>query len=814
LDDSLVEGPETVTLTLQSNPAYVLGSPTTATVTILDDEPMVSIVATVPDVTEGSRRPGVFRVVRGGNPDYEFTAHLAVSGTATYGVDYPPFLTNVVFNCGIVAIDLLVFPTNELAIEPTENVNVAIVPDPSYFILAPSNAAVAIHDVGTNLAPVVMITSPTADTVYLLGTNVNLILEATVVDDGDTNTTVLTLTWTNISGPDSLVFNATNPFNATVSFTNSGVYVLRLTADDGQLTNFADLTVMVDTLGLLSSNLLHWPLDDGSGTNVADISGNGHAGVINGPANWVTNGMIGGALRLNGTNNLIREAVDSALLNGRKQFSLALWVKAGVTNSARGIFTAHDGSVDPTLTLAARPVASCGSATNVIEATFATTRATTHHVSANNAITNQWQHLALSWSNGLAPQLFINGQPDQSQGQMTALRGALTNCPQFIVGRGPLDVINSWAGFVDDVRVFGRALSSVEIEGFTATNYGPIVVVATNLAVQVLIPVELSGTVTDDGRLNPPGVVSNTWIQISGPLPITLSDPHSLTNAVFFTQAGDYVFRLMADDGQVKVFQDLTVTVVEPTQIYVFASDPDAAELGPDTGEFTFFRVGDLNFDMTVQVVLAGTASNALDYVFIPQTNAVVLPFGTDTVTFTITPFLDHRTEGDETVTYTIVSNLAYTIGNGQATVTIHDSPYGVWNIAHFTLEELTDPNLSGEGIDFDNDRVVNFVEYALNRDPKIAETNALVTTAIETNHITITYQRRLEPTDVSYEVRVANNVLGPWQTGTNYIRDVLVTDDGNGLTETVKAQVVAPWPTTPPAQFINLRVWLRATGP
>jgi hypothetical protein len=88
------------------------------------------------------------------------------------------------------------------------------------------------------------------------------------------------------------------------------------------------------------------------------------------------------------------------------------------------------------------------------------------------------------------------------------------------------------------------------------------------------------------------------------------------------------------------------------------------------------------------------------------------------------------------------------------------------------------------------------------------------VTTAIETNHITITYQRRLEPTDVSYEVRVANNVLGPWQTGTNYIRDVLVTDDGNGLTETVKAQVVAPWPTTPPAQFINLRVWLRATGP
>lgn len=66
----------------------------------------------------------------------------------------------------------------------------------------------------------------------------------------------------------------------------------------------------------------------------------------------------------------------------------------------------------------------------------------------------------------------------------------------------------------------------------------------------------------------------------------------------------------------------------------------------------------------------------------IPQSNTVVIPFGLDTVKITITPFLDHRTEGDETVTYTIVSNLAYTIASGQAAVTIHDSPYSMWNIA------------------------------------------------------------------------------------------------------------------------------------
>ena len=79
------------------------------------------------------------------------------------------------------------------------------------------------------------------------------------------------------------------------------------------------------------------------------------------------------------------------------------------------------------------------------------------------------------------------------------------------------------------------------------------------------------------------------------------------------------------------------------------------------------------------------------------------------------------------------LSNIAYAIGNSPATVAIHDSPYGVWNIANFTLEELTLPNFSGEDADFDHDHRFNFVEYASNTNPKFGETNAplMVTEAI-----------------------------------------------------------------------------------
>src|SRR5205823_1199777 len=106
----------------------------------------------------------------------------------------------------------------------------------------------------------------------------------------------------------------------------------------------------------------------------------------------------------------------------------------------------------------------------------------------------------------------------------------------------------------------------------------------------------------------------------------------------------------------------------------------------------------------------SGTASNGAD--FIALSNKVIFPAGSDTVKWLLVPFLDHRIEGDETFTFSIVSNLAYSIGNGQATITIHDSPYGAWSVQHFTIEELTFPLLSGEAADFDRDGLVNFAEY------------------------------------------------------------------------------------------------------
>jgi hypothetical protein len=818
LDDALVEGPETVILKLQTSPAYSLGAVTNGTVTIQDDEPMLTLTATVTNCIEGDPQPGVFTLTRYGDPKYDFTVRLAVGGRATYGVDYPSFLTNVYFSCGVTAIDLLIWPTNELVIEGPETVTALILPDPTYFILSPSNAVLTVTDAGTNLAPIVVITSPPVPAVFLPGTNAGLILEATVTYAGDTNAE-RTLLWSVVSGPDTLSLDSSNTANTAVSFTNVGVYVLRLTADDGQLKGIAQLTVVVGAVELLSSNLLHWTLDEGAGTNALDASGAGRDGVLVGAPAWSTNGVLGGALVLAGDQARVRQASGSNLLDGLQAFSVSLWLQAGSTNGDQGILTADDTGTNQTLALCTRTYASCGHSSNVIEATIPTAGGVVRHISAGNVTTNAWQHLVLVWSNGLAPALFLNGQLDQPLYHMVPALGALTNCPQFIVGQGPADCPNSWAGGIDDVRVFPRALTAGEIAALAAlppANYGPLVEAGPDQTVQLITPAVLAGMVTDDGQPVPPGALSNIWVLVRGPAPATLTNANALTNSVQFVLAGEYVCRLIADDGQVKSFDDVTVTVIEPTRVDISAAAADAAELGPDTGQFTITRYGDTMVDLTVFLTLGGTASNGVDY--LELTNVVLFPAGSDTVSLVVTPYLDHRTEGPETVLFTIVSNLAYSIGSGEATVTIQDSPYGTWNVAHFTLEELTDPKLSGETADFDHDGLINFVEYAFHREPKVADTNAPLLTALaldSTNgpsHITLTYQRRLEPTDTVYEPAVSYDLV-TWNVGTNYLGELQAVADGNNLTETVTARLVEPC-STATNLFLTIRVWQRSTRP
>ncbi len=824
LDDALVEGPETIILTLLPGAGYTLASPITATITIEDDEPMLSIHATVPSVVEGSQQPGIITLRRSGNPIHEFTALVGIGGSAAFGIDYPAFATNVFFSCGITEIDLAVYPVNELVAEGAETVTATLVPDPAYTILSPSNALVTIGDAGLNSAPVLSIERPAVFPVYLWGPTVTMVVRAGVSDDAGPDG--LTNSWTMLSGPSPVSFGCSNTPSTTVTFTNTGFYVIRLTADDGVLKTFRDIPVTVVGEDIFRDALLHWPLDEVAGGMAADASGAGRNGVLVGSPQWVPGGMLGGALEFVNAGDFLQGTNTGSLFNHRKALSVSLWFKPADTNLDQSIFCANTGSTNATLALSARQFASCGQASNVYEVTLSTTAGTVHFRSASQAVKEGWHNLILTWSSGSGLALFLDGVRDQPGSRSEALGGAIENSPEFVVGKGPLEAPLTLRGQVDDVLVFPRALSDDEAAAIGAgacssgacknVNFGPIVNAGTNLTIQLPITLELAGTVSDDGLPDPPAAVSNYWELASGPAEVPIPDPASLTNAVQFTQTGTNVFRLIADDGEIVTCDEIEVLVVEPTQVDISASDYFGAELGPDPAEFTLTRLGGEDYALTVYLEFGGIATNGVD--FVSLTNSITFPAGTNTLTMPVIPYLDHRTEGDQDLTVTIVSNRAYSIGNGQATVVIQDSPYGTWTIDHFTLEELTNPALSGETADFDSDALINFIEYAFDQDPKAPSTNSPVLVTIQPDpvtkklHAVLAFHRRLPPTDAAYAPAFSEDMV-TWYSGTNYVEELQVADDGNSLTETVTARVLTPL-SRQTNQFVTVRVWLQSTEP
>ncbi|HEX3130445.1 MAG TPA: Ig-like domain-containing protein, partial [Thermoanaerobaculia bacterium] len=91
--------------------------------------------------------------------------------------------------------------------------------------------------------------------------------------------------------------------------------------------------------------------------------------------------------------------------------------------------------------------------------------------------------------------------------------------------------------------------------------------------------VTLSGSVTDDGKLQP---VQTTWTVVSGPAAVTFSPANAaVTTATFTSTVGTYTLRLSAYDGQYTSTDDVVVTVTPANKAPVVNAGPDQAITRP-----------------------------------------------------------------------------------------------------------------------------------------------------------------------------------------------------------------------------------------
>ncbi len=147
--DSLVEGDETVILSLVIGAGYEVGSSASATVTIAD-APKVSVAASDAAGSEvqnqdGQTDPAVFTISRSGSTTAPLTVAFSLSGTAG-GADYSASAgASVTIPAGSANATMTITPLVDLLIEGEETVILTLATSPAY-ILGSASATVTITD--------------------------------------------------------------------------------------------------------------------------------------------------------------------------------------------------------------------------------------------------------------------------------------------------------------------------------------------------------------------------------------------------------------------------------------------------------------------------------------------------------------------------------------------------------------------------------------------------------------------------------------------------------------------------------------------
>lgn len=114
---------------------------------------------------------------------------------------------------------------------------------------------------------------------------------------------------------------------------------------------------------------------------------------------------------------------------------------------------------------------------------------------------------------------------------------------------------------------------------------------------------------------------------------------------------------------------DVTSVDVEATDAHVYE------RLIEDIGSFSIVRLGDTSNDLTVNLMIEGTAESEVDY--FGAVSSVVIPAGEAGVGLTIEPRDDSDVEGDETIVLSVSEGAGYVAGASEtATITVRDDDF------------------------------------------------------------------------------------------------------------------------------------------
>ena len=146
IDDNLVEGEQTVIVSLTEGETYRVADPASATVTIQDNDQLVWIDASDFMAAKYGFDPGQFTFSRFGTTNTPVTIFYSISGTAINGLDYVRITNSIVIPAGQLTVTLPILPLHNGIVKGPVTATLTLLANAAYFLGTPTNGTVTIDD--------------------------------------------------------------------------------------------------------------------------------------------------------------------------------------------------------------------------------------------------------------------------------------------------------------------------------------------------------------------------------------------------------------------------------------------------------------------------------------------------------------------------------------------------------------------------------------------------------------------------------------------------------------------------------------------
>ena len=355
----------------------------------------------------------------------------------------------------------------------------------------------------------------------------------------------------------------------------------------------------------------HWTLNEGSGTSAADSAGSNTGTLTNGPT-WTTGAHAGsGAVALDGGNDHITMGTTSAA-EGVSALTVSLWAKTSHSSSSAHYLVAQYGSGNDTFKIEW----DTGEDIRFDVKNAAQTEGTGEYV-GTFMTDSLWHHIVGTYD-GTNVRVYVDGVVGGSVGSLSGLTS--TSSLAFTVG-AENGGSKFWEGPVDDLRIYSRALSQLDVTDLYAAG-------TADVTAPIISSVASSTTAT---------TATISW-----------STNETATSTVRY--GPDTNYGSASTSASLVTSHSIVLTGLSPSTLYHFqVSSADAANNIATSSDYTFFTVA---IDTTPPVISAVASSTATS---------------TASITWTTDETADSQVEYGLTTAYSASSTLNSTLESSHA---------------------------------------------------------------------------------------------------------------------------------------------------